>query len=66
MLVGRCCSQLSGHQNYKKLIKSQAPTGTYPDSCHGALDAAACAAFRKESRMKFVNATNLNRKSGVA
>jgi hypothetical protein len=26
---------------------------------------AACAAFRKESRMKFVNATNLDRKSGV-
>jgi hypothetical protein len=24
------------------------------------------AAFRKESRMKFANATNLNRKSGVA
>jgi hypothetical protein len=27
---------------------------------------AACAAFRKESRMKFANATNLDRKSGVA
>jgi hypothetical protein len=26
----------------------------------------ACAAFRKESRMKFANATNLDRKSGVA
>jgi hypothetical protein len=25
-----------------------------------------CAAFRKESRMKFANATNLHRKSGVA
>jgi hypothetical protein len=25
-----------------------------------------CAAFVKESRMKFANATNLNRKSGVA
>jgi hypothetical protein len=27
---------------------------------------AACAAFRKESRIKFDNATNLHRKSGVA
>jgi hypothetical protein len=35
-------------------------------SCHAALDKAACAALRKESRMKFVNAINLNRKSGVA
>jgi hypothetical protein len=25
-----------------------------------------CAAFSKESRMKFANATNLNRKSGAA
>jgi hypothetical protein len=33
-------------------------------SCHAALDMAACAAFRKESRMKFANATNLDRKSG--
>jgi hypothetical protein len=30
------------------------------------LDAAECAAFRKNSRMKFVNATKLDRKSGVA
>src|SRR5271156_2683669 len=28
--------------------------------------AATCAAFSKESRMKFANATNLHRKSGVA
>jgi hypothetical protein len=35
-------------------------------SCHVALDTAACAAFRKESRMKFASATNLDRKSGVA
>jgi hypothetical protein len=35
-------------------------------SCHAALDIAACAAFRKESRMKFASATNLDRKSGVA
>jgi hypothetical protein len=35
-------------------------------SYHAALDMAACAAFRKESRMNFANATNLDRKSGVA
>jgi hypothetical protein len=33
-------------------------------SCHAALDRAACAAFRKESRMKIADATNLDRKSG--
>ena len=35
-------------------------------SCHAALDAAACAPFRKERRMKSANATNFHRKSGVA
>jgi hypothetical protein len=32
-------------------------------SCHAAPDRTACAAFIEESRMKFVNATKLNRKS---
>jgi hypothetical protein len=35
-------------------------------SCHAAQDATTCAAFIKESRMKFASATNLYRKSGVA
>ena len=35
-------------------------------SCHAALDMATSAAFVKESRMKFANATKLDRKSGVA
>ena len=35
-------------------------------SCLAALDTTSCAAFVKESRMKFTNATKLNRKSGVA
>ena len=35
-------------------------------SCHAALDKAACAPFRKEGRMKYVNAIKVNRKSGVA
>jgi hypothetical protein len=33
-------------------------------SCHPALKTTACAAFSKESRMKFANATNINMKSG--
>ncbi len=35
-------------------------------SYHIALDMATYAAFRKESCTKFANATNLDRKSGVA
>jgi hypothetical protein len=38
---------------------------TYPNFLHGAPPTAACAAFIKESRMKFANAGKLNRKSGV-
>jgi hypothetical protein len=33
-------------------------------SCYVAPDRTACAAFFKESRMQFDNATNLDRKSG--
>jgi hypothetical protein len=33
-------------------------------SCHATLDMAACAAFRKESRMKFANTNNLDRNPG--
>jgi hypothetical protein len=33
-------------------------------SCHAAPDRTACAAFSKESRMKFANATNLDRNPG--
>jgi hypothetical protein len=35
-------------------------------SCHAALETTTCAAFSKESRMKFANGTDINRKSGVA
>jgi hypothetical protein len=35
-------------------------------SCHAALDIAACAAFVKESSMKYANATKFHRKSGGA
>ena len=37
-----------------------------PDFLYAAMETTACAAFIKESRMKFANATNINRKSGVA
>jgi hypothetical protein len=36
-----------------------------PDFLNGAPTTAACAAFIKESRMKFVNTRELDRKSGV-
>jgi hypothetical protein len=35
-----------------------------PDFLYAAPDMTACAAFSKESRMKFANATKLHRKSG--
>ena len=38
---------------------------TYPDFLHGAPPTPACAAFFKESRMKYANASKLDRKSGV-
>jgi hypothetical protein len=38
---------------------------TYPDFLHGSPPTSACAAFIKESRMKFDNASKLDRKSGV-
>src|ERR1700722_18638067 len=37
----------------------------YPDFLHGAPPTSACAAFIKESRIKFANASKLDRKSGV-
>jgi hypothetical protein len=37
----------------------------YPDFLHGAPPTSTCAAFIKESRMKFADASKLNRKSGV-
>jgi hypothetical protein len=37
----------------------------YPDFLHGAPPTSACAAFIKESRLKFDNARELDRKSGV-
>jgi hypothetical protein len=41
------------------------PTGAYPDFLARGT-ASTCAAFRKESRMNFANATKFDRKSGVA
>jgi hypothetical protein len=35
-----------------------------PDFLYAAPDTTACAAFSKESRMKFANATKFHRKSG--
>jgi hypothetical protein len=38
---------------------------TYPDFLLGAPPTTACAAFIKESRMKFASASKIHRKSGV-
>jgi hypothetical protein len=40
--------------------------GVNPDSCFVPLDAAAGAAFIKESRMELASATNTNRNPGIA
>jgi hypothetical protein len=66
-LINPCSAGLSGHQNYEKIEKvttSDRSVPGFPATRHS--PAATCAAFSKESRMKFDNATNLNRKSGVA
>ena len=39
-------------------------TSRPPDFLYALLDTTACAAFIKESRMNFANATQLHRKSG--
>jgi hypothetical protein len=60
--------RLSGAPNlefYNTFSLSSRPERTRI-SCHAALETSACAAFRKESRMKLAYATNINRKSGVA
>ena len=59
------------HHRYLILLEAPpSPLSSRPErtriSCHAAPDRAACAALRKESRIKFVNAINLDRKSGVA
>jgi hypothetical protein len=63
MLVGRCSSQLSGHNLKGKLKKSQAPTRI---SYIALLETTTYATLRKERRRKFINATTLNRNSGGA
>ena len=48
-----------------KAIETYRFRPTYPDFLHGAPPTPACAAFIKESRMKFASASKLDRKSGV-
>jgi hypothetical protein len=61
--VGLCIDWKS--YNLPKTDLSSRPERTRI-SCHASLDVVACAAFVKESRMKFANATKPNRKFGVA
>jgi hypothetical protein len=45
--------------------QAQSSFGADPDFLYAALDTTARGAFIKESRMKYINADNLHRKSGV-
>jgi hypothetical protein len=63
-----CCLQptlvTTPHESHPKFV---IPTEAHPDFLprkHS--PTSTCAAFVKESRMKFANATKFNRKSGVA
>jgi hypothetical protein len=64
MLVGRCSSELSGHQpeEIKKVTGSDRSEPGFPATLHSPTPAGA--AFSEESRMKLTKATNLDRKSG--
>jgi hypothetical protein len=54
-----CCNRLV------KAFEKTRFRPTYPDFLHGAPPTAACAAFIKESRTQFANASKVDRKSGV-
>jgi hypothetical protein len=57
------------HEKFEKEVFRALPSKTEDQtriSGHVALDVAACAAFDKESRMKFANPTRFHRKSGEA
>ena len=50
---------------YDLARENNGPASPPPDFLYAALDTKACAAFIKESRMKFANANKVDRKSGV-
>ena len=66
-LVGWICPSRSTHAKVgcrPPICHPDRSVPGFPATRHSPADT--CAAFSKESRMKFANATNLNRKSGVA
>jgi hypothetical protein len=69
-LWGSRCVTLSIHPHHCQGMPPPLNLSSRPKrtrvSCYAALTTAACAAFSKESRMKFANAAKLDRKSGVA
>ena len=56
----------TGNAEYDAQIELSSRPERTRISCLSALDTTTCAAFIKESRMKFAGTTNLYRKSGVA
>jgi len=61
MILGGVCALAEPIRNWTGAPRSPQRT---PDFLYAAPDTTACAAFSKESRMKFANATKLHRKSG--
>ena len=57
---------ITGNVEYDAQIELSSRPERTRISCLAALDTTTCAAFIKESRMKFTDATKSNRKSGVA
>jgi hypothetical protein len=60
----RLCIDWKNHNLPKTNLSSRPERSRI--SCHASPEVAACAAFVKESRMKFAKATKLNRKFGEA
>jgi hypothetical protein len=56
----------TGNAEYDAQIELSSRPERTRISCLAALDTTTCAAFIKESRMKFTDATKFNRKSGIA
>jgi hypothetical protein len=62
IMPGRIC--VAGIAIKEKLLHLLGGMGVNPDSCFATLDAAACTALIKKSRMELASATNTNRESG--
>jgi hypothetical protein len=66
LVIRRVCDFIDSREafDFKRICHPDRSEPGFPATRH--TPAATCAAFSKESRMKFPNATNFDRKSGVA